>query len=481
MSDVDGSAYWAIDFQDSTDSHTQAAFGVDANADDEVYVTGYTYRAAFIGGHWITQGYTPTTGLQIAGYLDYNYGADWSNPDQGRDVAVDSDGNIIVVGILGFDYPTPGAENTDAYIMKIQAESQYTTGTYACDPCAGDVLWYDQWGAAEDLADAFIAVDIDENDEIAVAGYANRGTDNGAGADYNWLVVKYDKDGAAGLGNRLWEVEWESTAGASESAWDVHFDEDDNVVVGGDWIEADESAWRAAVLDAVTGDELSAHEWASTGGPSRIRAIDVRDGTVAVAGEVWNGTDLDVQLAILDSDDDYDGVGNRVDGCPDDADKTDPGMCGCGVPDVDGDGDGYMDCPGIDDCPDNYYKIEEGVCGCDLPDFDTDGDGTLDCDDACAEDPDKVGPGICGCNNPDTDDDNDGVIACDDACRNTPEGTEVDENGCPLEEGNAGGGDTDDGSDGSSDGGCGCDNSQTPSGSAFLGLLALAALRRRRS
>ena len=355
-----------VDFQDSDDSHTQAAFGVDVNSLDEVWVTGYTYRAAFIGGHWITQGYTPNTAVQIGGYIDYNYGSDWLNPDQALDVAVDSEDNLIVVGVLGFDGGTPGFENRDGYVAKIQGKDVFPA-TGPCDPCAGDVIWSAQWGAGELLDDAFTGVDVDSNDEVFVSGYTNRGTDNGAGADRNWLMVKYDKDGAAGVANSLWLEEWESDAGADESAWDVHVDGDDNAVFGGSWIDNGQSAWRVAVIDGGDGTQLSERAWASTGGPSRVTAIDVRDGTVAVAGEAHNGTDLDAQLVILDSDDDGDGVGNSVDGCPDDEDKVEPGACGCGVPDDDGDGDGFEDCPGVDDCPDNYYKQKKGCAGVTSP------------------------------------------------------------------------------------------------------------------
>ena len=83
--------------------------------------------------------------------------------------------------------------------------------------------------------------------------------------------------------------------------------------------------------------------------------------------------------------------------CPDDPDKTAPGVCGCGVPDVDTDGDGTMDCQ--DACPDDPDKTDAGVCGCGVPDIDTDGDGSMDCEDACPNDPNKIQPGYCGCGN----------------------------------------------------------------------------------
>jgi hypothetical protein len=98
------------------------------------------------------------------------------------------------------------------------------------------------------------------------------------------------------------------------------------------------------------------------------------------------------------ADGDGDGLGDVCDGCPTDPDKTDPGICGCGVPDNDSDGDGTADCN--DGCPDDPDKTSLGQCGCGIPDTDGDGDGTADCNDACPTDPNKVSPGTCGCGQP---------------------------------------------------------------------------------
>lgn len=104
--------------------------------------------------------------------------------------------------------------------------------------------------------------------------------------------------------------------------------------------------------------------------------------------------------------------------CPDDPNKTAPGICGCGVPDTDTDGDGAADC--IDDCPDDSGKILPGACGCGMPDIDTDNDGTADCNDGCPEDAGKTAPGVCGCGVADTDTDGDGTMDCNDGCPDDP-------------------------------------------------------------
>ena len=126
------------------------------------------------------------------------------------------------------------------------------------------------------------------------------------------------------------------------------------------------------------------------------------------------------------TDTDGDGAGNPgfpgntcpLDGCPNDPNKTAPGVCGCGIPDVDSDGDGTPNC--VDGCPNDPLKIAPGQCGCGLIDVDSDGDGTANCIDGCPNDPNKIAPGQCGCGVADTDSDGDGTANCHDQCPNDP-------------------------------------------------------------
>ncbi|MBQ9244372.1 MAG: hypothetical protein IJ165_14340 [Proteobacteria bacterium] len=118
-----------------------------------------------------------------------------------------------------------------------------------------------------------------------------------------------------------------------------------------------------------------------------------------------------------------------VDLCPHDDNKIGPGVCGCGVPDVDNDENGVIDClEGGHACPEGSVKPYPGQCGCDKEDTDTDGDTTPDCFDACEEDPNKIEVGICGCGKPDEVDQSTGIVKClaggeTDLCPDDPDKT----------------------------------------------------------
>ena len=68
-------------------------------------------------------------------------------------------------------------------------------------------------------------------------------------------------------------------------------------------------------------------------------------------------TDLGDNCISTVCDSDADGTLDCVDGCPDDPDKVDPGVCGCGTEDLDTDADGIADC--VDPCPTWPYDCSE--------------------------------------------------------------------------------------------------------------------------
>jgi hypothetical protein len=123
---------------------------------------------------------------------------------------------------------------------------------------------------------------------------------------------------------------------------------------------------------------------------------------------------------------------SQHDACPKDPKKTSPGICGCGVKDVDSDHDGTLDC--LDGCPEDAAKTVTGLCGCGHPDTDTDGDGTADCLDGCPRDPQKTSVGACGCAAVDADRDGDGTADCIDSCADDSKKTSPGACGCGASE-----------------------------------------------
>jgi hypothetical protein len=60
-------------------------------------------------------------------------------------------------------------------------------------------------------------------------------------------------------------------------------------------------------------------------------------------------------------------------------------------------GDG-SDCTDPSDCcPNDPNKTEPGLCGCGVAETDADSDGTPNCNDGCVSDPGKTSAGVCGC------------------------------------------------------------------------------------
>ena len=179
------------------------------------------------------------------------------------------------------------------------------------------------------------------------------------------------------------------------------------------------------------------------------------DATKAAPGICGCGT--------ADTDDDGDGTVNCNDGCKNDASKTSPGVCGCGNADTDSDGDGTPDCN--DECDGDPAKTAPAVCGCGIADTDSDSDGTPDCNDGCVSDASKTAPGVCGCGMADTDSDSDSTPDCNDGCVGDALKTSPGICGCGVA-------DTDSDSDGTPDCNdeCNSDPTKTAAGACGCGV-----------
>lgn len=186
-------------------------------------------------------------------------------------------------------------------------------------------------------------------------------------------------------------------------------------------------------------------------------------------------TDSDSNFDIGETDDTSTTDTEEIDNCPNDPDKTDPGLCGCGSPetacsiecveaienefvslscaenrtigrielasfgDYIGSCDGEEPSPGVCHSGTAELAIEsaclkESSCQVDVT---KDVLGDPDCpdgvkshlivkylchdEDTCPDDPDKTSPGRCGCGIADTDSDADGTADCNDECENDPD------------------------------------------------------------
>jgi outer membrane protein OmpA-like peptidoglycan-associated protein len=136
---------------------------------------------------------------------------------------------------------------------------------------------------------------------------------------------------------------------------------------------------------------------------------------------------------IMPQDADKDGIEDKLDKCPEQAEDVDGFEDEDGCPDLDNDGDGIRD--EIDQCPDLAEDFDgfEDEDGC--PDLDNDGDGIPDVDDRCPNEPEDF-DGIQdsdGCPDIIEDTDKDGVPDDLDKCPHRKEDLDgyQDEDGCP--------------------------------------------------
>lgn len=265
------------------DSAWQSMYSVTTDGSDNIFTTGAVFgNWGPIQHEWATWKYNGDGVLQPGFPFFYNYSNEYQYADYSYDLAVDKLGNIVVVGSIG-----QALNNLDWHVRKYNS--------------AGLLLWSDTFGESVNLADYAHRVAIDSQNNPIVVGYTNKGTDNGAGANYDWRIVKYAAEGVGGAGQRLWNKTFESAPGRSESAHGVAVDANDNIIVAGvKRIDAGNLNLRLALLDKDTGDEIGERIITDPANvvPYRIR---YRNGAIAIGGYVWDpaGLNNNIYTALL--------------------------------------------------------------------------------------------------------------------------------------------------------------------------------------
>jgi MYXO-CTERM domain-containing protein len=458
---------WRIPYDGGLNSPTQSCRAVAVDPSRGVVSAGVVDQSDIIAGQWQIFRQTLAFGIYDLTYT-LDVGSSAATPDEPTSVAVDPGGNIIVGGILGIQGAAGSNLNdTDGRVVKLDR--------------TGRLIWSDDLfsGSFPSLEDRFASVAVSPltNDVVGV-GWVNVGSNNGPQRDQDGVARAWDPVGYLGDGARRWPSDLVIGGAGDQALTAVAFDASGQLFAAGRDEVPGGVQWFVLQIDPVTGAELArfagpVHE---DGEPV---ALVLSDDLFAVAGWVDDGAGPDLYVFAIGADTDGDGTADVRDGCVDDDDKTEPGVCGCDVPDVDTDADGLLNC--LDGCPGDFAKSEPGECGCGIGDDDSDDDGTPDCDDLCDTDPGKDAPGICGCGTSDEDVDGDGYVTCRDECPDSSPGAVVDAVGC--EDDSPATGDTgDDGSTGElPKSGCGCASAGGTAGMAALLVMPIAMIRRRRS
>ena len=161
-----------------------------------------------------------------------------------------------------------------------------------------------------------------------------------------------------------------------------------------------------------------------------IGCIQVNQSQLDFMPSVWYKDDYTEYLIDCPEvfDDDFDGVINDIDACPDTPTGENVNETGCSQSQLDDDNDGVMN--DVDLCPNTPTGEDVNETGCSQSQLDDDFDGVINGVDTCPDTPTGEDVNETGCSQSQLDDDNDGVMNNIDVCPNTLEAEMVDEYGC---------------------------------------------------
>jgi uncharacterized delta-60 repeat protein len=267
---ADGALLWEKVYN-SGPNRSDFARAVAVDGNDNVVVTGGSSVSIESRSDLYTVKYASADGTTL---WEQRYNGSGNDTDEGKAVAVDRSGNVVVTG---YSYSS-GFATYDFYTAKYAAED-------------GRLLWENSYNSPASSYDQAAAVATDTSGDVVVTGHSANG-----GNSYDYYTAKY----ASRNGALLWERRYSGSATGDDEARSVAMDFEGNALVTGRSAKGSDYDYYTAKYAATNGEllwESSYNGLANVDDEGRAVTVD-GNGNVAVTGYSYgNGSGRDFYTA----------------------------------------------------------------------------------------------------------------------------------------------------------------------------------------
>lgn len=248
---------------------------VTTDTDGDIYVCGSTFRPE-TGNDWVILRFDQEGDLKAGFPIFYHHGySEAFLGDTANDIAVDDEGNFIVVGAVGIR-----DSETDATLWHVRKYNP-----------SGTLLWSHTYEGSGVGYSAAQSVALDSQNNIIVAGSIATATNTGASGKV-WLVIKYAAGAPA-------DILWENIGPPGESQA-VAVDQGNDILVGGNFQDVPGNAnfkhWRLEELDGADGSLKDFALWGFHGGITGIALGNTPDSPIAEKLAITGYIDIDSEI-----------------------------------------------------------------------------------------------------------------------------------------------------------------------------------------
>ena len=255
----DGDSIWARVYD--KEHRDNFASGMKLDADDNIYVTGFTSTENF-SYDYTTMKFSPNGDL----IWDKGYNGTGNNSDQANAICLDKIGNVYVTGSS----------------IGVNTGLDYVTIKY--NP-AGDSLWIRRFNGISTGSDDAAAIALDDYGNVYVTGSSMNNYDN-----FDYVTVKYSTNGVL-----QWAVRYNGPINGNEKAAAIAVDNSGDIIVTGTSPGQGTNTDYLTVKYNSDGVELWTSRFNGLGNNADIVTNLILDlyGSIYVTGYTWNGTDND--------------------------------------------------------------------------------------------------------------------------------------------------------------------------------------------